>query len=202
MAPDQRPDRGAFPPTWAHRVVVIGYAHLSNYRLEALGTIVGPALDDPDARERAVLLELAALVARTRAVIVTFNGRGFDLPVLALRSLCHGVPMAWYYKDRAVRTRYSDEGHLDLCDWLADHGATRLGGLDAIAKLIGLPGKTGVDGSQVDGLYRAGELAAIERYCLGDVVQTALLLLRFHLVQGKLDPVAYRARADELLAKL
>src|SRR6266571_4794463 len=68
------------------------------------------------------------------------------LPVLALRSLRHGVAMSWYYQGR-VRHRYTEEGHLDLCDMLSDHGAARQVSLDAVARLIGLPGKIGVDGS-------------------------------------------------------
>ena len=109
------------------------------------------------------------------------------------------MSLGWYYRERNVRYRYSEEGHLDLCDWLADHGATRSGSLDAVARLIGLPGKVGVDGSQVEGLYMAGQLAAIQRYCLADVAQTALLFLRFRLLQGMLGPDQYQAATAALL---
>jgi hypothetical protein len=122
--------------------------------------------------------------------------------VIALRSLCHGVPLAWYYRERGVRYRYSEEGHIDLCDWLADHGATRSGSLDAVARLFGLPGKVGVDGSQVEGLYRAGPAREDPGYCLADVVQTAFVLLRFRLLQGVLSPPAYVAAASALLDAL
>src|SRR5262249_55211900 len=113
--------------------------------------------------------------------------------------LCHAIALPWYYRDRDVRYRYSAEGHLDLCDWLAEHGAARAGKLDAIARLIGLPGKLGVDGSQVEGLYRAGQLAAIQSYCLSDVVQTAMLFLRFRVLQGVLSPSKFRAAIDAML---
>jgi predicted PolB exonuclease-like 3'-5' exonuclease len=190
-----------FPPLWAHRVVVMGYAWLDHaYRLRRFGVLGDPAdPGDPDGRERALLVELSELVGRNRPVLVTFNGRGFDLPVIALRALCHGVPLAWYYRERGIRARYTDDGHLDLCDWLADHGATRSSSLDAITRLVGLPGKVGVDGSQVEGLYHAGELAAIQRYCLADVAQTALVFLRFRLLQGQLAPDDYRDRSAALL---
>jgi 3'-5' exonuclease len=200
-APDPAisPNASAFPPNWAHRIVTIGYAWLDHaYRLKRFGVVGSPG-DSPDARERALLGELARLIERTRPTLVTYNGRSFDLPVIALRSLCHGVPMRWYYRERNVRARYSDDGHLDLCDWLADHGATRAGSLDALAHLIGLPGKVGVDGSQVAGLYDNGQLDAIESYCLSDVAQTALLLVRFRLLQGELSPERYRATATALL---
>jgi predicted PolB exonuclease-like 3'-5' exonuclease len=135
-------------------------------------------------------------------VLVTYNGRSFDLPVIVMRSLCHAIALPWYYRDRDVRYRYSAEGHLDLCDWLAEHGAARAGKLDAIARLIGLPGKLGVDGSQVEGLYRAGQLGAIQSYCLADVAQTALLFLRFRLLQGQIAPESYRERTTVLLDAL
>src|SRR5262249_61711131 len=70
------------------------------------------------------------------------------------------------------------------------------------ARLIGLPGKVGVDGSQVEGLYRAGKLDAIKSYCLADVAQTGLLFLRFRLLQGTMSPVEYRRCAAELMEAL
>jgi predicted PolB exonuclease-like 3'-5' exonuclease len=62
-----------------------------------------------------------------------------------------------------------------------------------------LPGKIGVDGSQVEGLYRTGQLESIQKYCLADVAQTALLFLRFRLLQGQIAPEAYRERSNALL---
>lgn len=229
----QRPDLAnsgepAFPPTWAHRIIVIGCLCLGHdYQLKRFGVIGGEpaagaapsaapsaAADPPpepsagsagaaaDHRERVLLEDFSRFVGRARPVLVTYNGRSFDLPVIVMRSLCHAIALPWYYRDRDVRYRYSAEGHLDLCDWLAEHGAARAGKLDAIARLIGLPGKLGVDGSQVEGLYRAGQLASIQSYCLADVAQTALLFLRFHLLQGQIAPETYRARTTALLDAL
>lgn len=204
-APPPPPPRDVFPPIWAHRIIVIGCLQLDHgYGLQRLDVIRAAVPDDasPDERERALLVELARTIGRSRPLLVTYNGRAFDLPVIAMRSLCHAVPAGWYYRDRDVRARYSGAGHLDLCDWLADHGAIRAGKLDQVARLIGLPGKTGVDGSQVEGLHARGELAAIEHYCLADVAQTALLFLRFQLVRGALDPADYHARTGELVDAL
>ena len=189
---------GAFPPSWAHRVVVIGGLWLDHrYQLRRMSV-----LTDEGGGERGLLDAWSRAVGSARPVLVTYNGRRFDLPVIALRALCHGVPLGWYYRERALRARYSEDGHLDLCDALADHGATRSSSLDALAKLIGLPGKIGVDGSQVDGLYARGEVDAIARYCLADVAQTALLFLRYRVLQGRLELDAYRAAARGLLAGL
>lgn len=71
-----------------------------------------------------------------------------------------------------------------------------------MARLIGLPGKVGVDGSQVEGLYRAGQLEVIKSYCLADVAQTSLLFLRFRLLQGAMGYVEYRRCATDLMDAL
>lgn len=186
-----------FPPTYAHRVIVIGCMWLdAGYRMRKLG-VIGEGRD-----ECGILEDFSRFVDRHRPAIVTYNGRVFDLPVIALRSLHHGVPMPWYYRERGLRYRYSEEGHIDLCDWLADHGATRSGSLDALARLVGLPGKLAVDGSQIEGLYKAGRLRHIQDYCLSDVTQTALLFLRFRLLQGVLDPGAYCVAVSEMVGTL
>ena len=65
--------------------------------------------------------------------------------------------MPWWFSDRNTRYRYSTDGHFDLMDFLADFGAAKNARLDVYAKLVGFPGKVGVDGSQVaaDGRTRA-----------------------------------------------
>ena len=135
--------------------------------------------------------------------MVTWNGRDFDLPVLALRALRFGLDFRWYYRGEGYRYRFTEEGHLDLADVISDHGAARMTSLDGAARTIGLPGKQdGVDGSQVEGLFHAGQLDALRRYCLSDVVQTAFLFLRYRLVSGDLDRDGYRHAASAMLATL
>jgi hypothetical protein len=193
--PGQHADR-PFPPLFAHRPVCIGVMWLDeHYKLKRLG-VVGDGKD-----ERGILSDFSEFVARHRPELVTYNGRSFDLPVLVLRALRNAVPMGWYYTGK-LRHRYSEDGHLDLCDELSDHGAARSMSLDAMARLIGLPGKIGVDGSQVEGMFKAGQIELIKNYCLADVAQTALLFLRFRLLQGHIAPDDYRVAASELMDAL
>ena len=193
-AASERPER-AFPPLFACQVVVIGGLwlgeDLSAKRLGVLGE---------DADESVMLAEFAGFMDTNRPHLVTWNGRGFDLPVLALRSLRQGLSWPWYYRERDYRYRYSDEGHLDLGDFLADHGAGRMTSLDGAARLIGLPGKDGIDGSQVEGLWSSGQRETVRSYCLTDVLQTAFVFLRARLLAGRLDRAAYRRAAEALLA--
>jgi predicted PolB exonuclease-like 3'-5' exonuclease len=186
-----------FPPLYACRPVVLGALWLDeSLRLRELATLG----DDRD--EAGMLTALAERMGAHRPHLVTWNGRGFDLPVLTLRALRHGIAFPWYYQEREYRYRYSEDGHLDLADFLSDHGAGRMTSLDGAARLIGLPGKAGVDGSQVEALYASGQLEALRQYCLSDVAQTAFVFLRFRLLSGQLDRPGYQRAAADLLATL
>src|SRR4051794_37636717 len=104
------PDRPApFPPPWAHRIVVIGCLWLDHaYRLRRVGFVGDPAggPGSPDERERRLLEDFSQFGGRARPVLVTYNGRRFDLPVIALRALTHAVPLGWYYRERGARYRF------------------------------------------------------------------------------------------------
>jgi predicted PolB exonuclease-like 3'-5' exonuclease len=193
VAGSERP----FPPLYACRPIVIGVIWLD----EALSCkrigVFGESKD-----EAGMMADFAEFLGRWKPHLVTWNGRGFDLPVLALRALRHGLNFGWYYRGPGYRYRYTEEGHLDLCDVIADHGAARPTSLDGAARLIGLPGKGGIDGSQVEGLFRAGQVDVLRRYCLSDVAQTAFVFLRYRLVAGDIDRDTYRRAAAGLLAAL
>lgn len=149
-----------------------------------------PDVAPPDA-EAAMVRTFWERLERFPGTLVSFNGRGFDLPVLELQALKHGCSIPRYFRGRA-RYRYSDEGHYDLYDFLTNYGVHRLqGGFNALAKLIGLPGKTGMDGSMVQQYWEAGRLDDIHRYCRTDVVQTYFLFLRVELLRGHVSQEQY-----------
>jgi predicted PolB exonuclease-like 3'-5' exonuclease len=131
--------------------------------------------------------------------LVSFNGRGFDLPVLELRAMKHGLSLPRYFaagQERATYrgSRYSDAYHFDVCDFLGNFGAAhRRGSLDMLAKLVGLPGKYTIGGADVEYLHREGRQKEINQYCTTDVLQTYLLFLRVELLRGKLSTAGYRA---------
>ena len=132
--------------------------------------------------------------------LVTWNGGGFDLPVLNYRALVHGLsaPRFWdtgeddrEFKWNNYISRYHTR-HLDLMDVLAMYQPRANTGLDDMAKLIGFPGKLGMDGSQVWPAYQRGEVAAISNYCETDAVNTYLVYLRFQLLRGHLTAAHYQ----------
>ncbi|MFN0163121.1 MAG: 3'-5' exonuclease [Burkholderiales bacterium] len=136
--------------------------------------------------------------------LVSWNGSGFDLPVLHYRGMVHGVSAARYWDqgedDREFKwnnyiSRYHAR-HLDLMDLLALYQPRANAPLDALARLCGLPGKLGMDGKQVWGAYQAGRIADIRHYCETDVVNTYLLYLRFQLLRGVLDEKGHASEVD------
>jgi predicted PolB exonuclease-like 3'-5' exonuclease len=124
--------------------------------------------------------------------LVSWNGGGFDLPVLHYRGLARGVRADKYWDmgedDREFKwnnyiSRYHTR-HLDMMDLLALYQPRANAPLDALAKLCGLPGKLGMDGSQVYAAYLDGKLEDIRRYCETDVMNTWLLYCRFQKMRG------------------
>lgn len=177
--------KDVFPPAHAHRVVCAGYAVLEN----DIPTLVA-AVSDDQAGGEAALVEGLGTVLGQADTLVTWAGLRFDLPVLQLRSIRHGLAQPW-----AARAQARFEGaHVDLADVLTLRGLSgdRLH-LDEAARLIGLPGKDGVDGAQVGALVAAGDLEAVRAYCSRDVVQTTYLYLRYRLLRGELSRAAYTA---------
>lgn len=191
--------RDGFPPATHHRIVAIGVLWLDpelGFRRLGIFAEKSRAKGDPEA---AMLAEFVRFVGREHCHLVTYNGRTFDLPVLINRCLRHGLSFRTYFTDRDYRYRYSDFGHVDLADVLAEHGASRSPRLETLASTIGLPGSREVDGSMVASLHARGDVEAIRRGCLEDVVQTAFLFLRFELLRGRIDRESYRERARGLL---
>jgi predicted PolB exonuclease-like 3'-5' exonuclease len=186
-------------------VVALGVLWLdADHELLKLGAFGGEEDAPPD--ESKVLQEFADFIGERHPTMVTFNGRRFDLPVLANRMLKHGVQFPAYYAGRSggadYRYRFSDEGHMDLADVLTDYGASRMPSLTALAQLVGMPGKMDVDGSQVESMFAHGRYAEIRDYCLHDVVQTTFVFLRTELLRGRLSQDDYRSRAQSLWTAL
>lgn len=164
-----------------------------NYRIRSLGCFGADRFSES---------ELAARFWQSFESIqtlVTFNGRGFDLPVLEARAMKHGLSLSRYFATGQSRntyrgSRYSDEYHIDLCDYLSNFGAAaRKSSLNVLAKLIGLPGKYTIAGDDVEYLFRQGRQKEINQYCITDVLQTYILFLRVELMRGKLDKNGYQA---------
>lgn len=182
-----------FLPLYLHKIVAIAcvFRNQNGFQVRALGTA-----DDP---EPALISSFFKTIERYTPRLISWNGSGFDLPVLHYRSLIHGVPAPRYWDqgddDRDFRfnnylNRYHQR-HVDLMDVLAKYNARANAPLDDLARLCGFPGKLDMDGGQVWQAWLAGQQQAIRDYCETDVVNTWLLYCRFRLLRGELDTVAY-----------
>ncbi len=157
----------------------------ADFRLQAL-----TCLDAPQYRPRKIVEAfwngLASYRAKygERIKLVTFNGRGFDLPLLELAAFRYGAGA----RDHFANGRRRFEGwHLDIMDWLTNYGAFRLvGGLNLLSKLLGKPGKMDVQGHQVYEMHRAGKLQEINDYCMYDTLDTYFVFLRTRVLTGDL----------------
>lgn len=189
-----------FPAPPLHQIVCAGWAVLdSDYKVEGWGV-----MGDKGESEVLIISRLIDTIERLDPVVVTLNGRTFDLPVLAARSYVLGLTFRWYYaKKFGARYRYSREDTYDVMDFLSDHGAARPTSLDVWAKAIGWPGKPeGVSGASVQEMWDAKRFKEIWDYCGGcDIPQSIAVLLRTELLRGALDLDGYREAANWLLEK-
>ena len=189
----RRRDSDFFPIT-LHLPISIAVGNVGDdYVLNAVESL---ALGDYS--EEKLVHEFWSRAERFAGTLVTFNGRRFDLPVLELAALRHGIAAPIHFdEDSQARSRYSSARHYDLFDYLTNHGAVALaGGMDLLLKMIGMPGKTGMDGSMVQEYFETGRLEEIHRYCRNDVVQTYFLFLRVALMRGEISADAYRAASE------
>jgi len=185
-----------FLPLHLHRVVVISCAlrDRDTFKVWSIG----------DESEGELIQRFFEGVEKYTPQLVSWNGGGFDLPVMHYRGLIHGVKARRYWElgedDREFKwnnyiSRYHSR-HLDLMDLLALYQPRANAPLDALAQLMGLPGKLGMEGAGVWDAYQAGKLAEIRNYCEADVVNTYLVYLRFQLMRGVLDEARHRAECD------
>ncbi len=181
-----------FPPAACWRIVTIGAMALDGDRFGVVG----------GATEAERVAAFVRFIERERPRLITWNGRGFDIPVIVARALKYGIAMPWWYGDRATRYRYNTDGHWDVKDFLSDFGAGKIGHLDQAARLVGFPGKIGVDGSQVADMVAAGRQAEVDAYCLCDVAQTAAIALRVELMTGAMGPRVFGETARRLLDRI
>ncbi|HTX24968.1 MAG TPA: 3'-5' exonuclease [Steroidobacteraceae bacterium] len=177
-----------FLPLAQHRIVAIACVLKSREGLRSW------SLGDPSAGESELVERFFEGIERFSPVLVSWNGSGFDLPVLHYRGLRAGVQAARYWEigDEDVAFRYNNYlgryhwRHVDLMDVLSGFQPRARASLADTAALLGLPGKLGFDGSQVWDAWLAGQIAHIRRYCETDALNTYLIYLRFELMRGRL----------------
>ena len=131
--------------------------------------------------------------------LVSWNGSGFDIPVLIYRAMQYDLAAPWLFEEgeRIKSMRFDNyvnrfqTRHLDLMDRFSQYGASRREAMDVVASLYGLPGKTDVDGSMVGALVAADDWQTLSTYCESDVINTWLIYLRWLRLTGKLSSPSF-----------
>lgn len=183
------PDKD-FPPIHAHAIVCLGWALVSEFPRTEISQVGCWSARNPG-EERQILQSFGGLWDacknhKLKCTLVTWNGRVFDVPVLQSRALKHRVPLPFTW-EKDFRDRYSQTSHLDLKDFVSNYGAASGYHLDTVAKIVNLPGKMDVSGSDVKEMFWAGRLTEIADYCMCDVIQTSLVLMHIQYAKGLLS---------------
>ena len=192
-----------FMPLHLHRIVAISCV-LRGVDQSGGDQLKVWSLGEAQSTEAELIQRFYDGIERYTPQLVSWNGGGFDLPVLHYRGLIHGVTASRYwdwgdddkeFKWNSYLGRYHTR-HLDLMDVLAMYQPRACAPLDQMAKLCGFPGKLGMDGSKVFDAFQQGQINEIRNYCETDVLNTWLVYLRFQKMRGTLSEAAYAAEIE------
>jgi 3'-5' exonuclease len=163
-------------------------------------------LGNSDSSEKEILQRFFEGIEKYTPTLVSWNGGGFDLPVIHYRSLLHGVQAPRYWEtgkdDQGFRwnnylSRFH-ERHTDLMDVIAGYQYRSVAPLTEIASMLGFPGKMGMSGDKVWDAYLNGEIDLIRNYCESDVLNTYLVYIRYELIRGHFTQSAYDKECQRL----
>ena len=201
----QKQTRGTdFLPLPQHRIVAISVVLRSADELHVF------SVGDAGSEERELVQRFFDGLERYVPQLVSWNGSGFDLPVLHYRALRHSITAEKYWDigddDREFRfNNYLSRfhwRHLDLMDVIAGFQAGARSSLEQISLLLGFPGKLGMNGAKVWDKYQEGAIEEIRNYCETDVLNTYLVYLRFQLMRGVIDRKRHDDEVERLREKL
>lgn len=164
------------------------------------------SLGDEKSDEKELITRFYAGIDKHVPTLVTWNGSGFDLPVLHYRSLLHGIsaPTYWEVGETMQGFRWNNYlsrfhyRHIDLMDVIAAYQNKAFAPLDDISSMLGFPGKMGMSGSKVWEQYTMGQIKSIRDYCETDVLNTYAVYLRFELIRGVLNQEEYTIAIGQL----
>lgn len=193
-----------FLPLHLHRICAISAVLRHADRVEVW------SLGDVDSGEAELVQRFFDGIDTFTPTLVSWNGSGFDLPVLHYRALLHSIQTPRYWDtggdDRDFKwnnylSRFH-ERHTDLMDVLAGYQMRAGAKLDEVACMLGFPGKMGMSGAEIWDAFQRGDIAGIRNYCETDVLNTFLVYLRFQLIRGHLTQATLAKELDLLRTTL
>ncbi len=178
-----------FLPHYLHRIVAISVVLAEEDKVKVW------SLGEVGSDEKELIGRFFDGIERLSPELVSWNGSGFDLPVLNCRALLHSVaaPRYWETGDEDSSFRYNNYlgrfhwRHIDLMDVLSGYQLRAAAPLDKMAQMLGFPGKQGMAGADVWQAWQEGRVEEIRNYCETDALNTYLIYLRFQLMRGHLS---------------
>ena len=189
-----------FLPQHCHAVVAISLLLRDTERLSLW------SLGEPNSNEAEIVQRFFDGIERYTPMLVSWNGSGFDLPVLHYRALLHQISAPRYWEtgsdDRSFKwnnyiNRFHDR-HTDLMDVIAGYQNRAFAPLTEVATMLGFPGKMGMSGGQVWEHYLKNDIQAVRHYCEVDVLNTYLIFLRYELMRGYKTPTSHERECQRL----
>lgn len=200
----QQTDGQDFMPHYLHRVVAISAVFHQNDQITVW------SLGESHSSEKELITRFFSGINRYTPTLVTWNGSGFDLPVLHYRALKYAIasPRYWETGDTDQQFRWNNylsryhSRHTDVMDILSSYQPRACAPLDKLATILGLPGKMGMSGDKVYASYQQGDIDNIRHYCETDALNTHLIYLRLLLIQGKLSTTQYQRENERIYISL
>lgn len=179
-----------FLPVNFHKVVAISMVLADEYgKFIRVDSVKGES-------EEEIIQNFITFINKHNPRLVSFNGRGFDIPMLMVRAMRYNISAFSYFEveNRALnknrwenyRARYSPNFHLDLLDFISEHRSVSGLSLDTLCKSLNLPGKYDTKGDQVTKLFYNNQQGIINEYCESDTLNTYWLFLKYELLRGNL----------------
>jgi predicted PolB exonuclease-like 3'-5' exonuclease len=208
-------DKDTAKAMFALRRAKVGHDFLPHYlqKICAISLVISQgsqikvwSLGDEKSDEKELISRFFAGIDKHTPTLVSWNGSGFDLPVLHYRSLLHKIaaPTYWEAGENQQAFRWNNYlsrfhyRHIDLMDIIAGYQNKAFAPLDDISSLLGFPGKMGMSGSKVWEQYADGHIKAIRDYCETDVLNTFCVYLRFELTRGIINQEEYQNTIERL----
>lgn len=187
-----------FPRLPLHEIVCLSGLWVSSDSMKLF------SLSQENNTEQAILEKFIKSIEQHAPVLVSWNGKAFDVPVLAYRAMLHKLTAPRLFDQGWIdnNSRYDNyqnryhHKHTDLMDVFARFHPKYFQKLDLISKFLNLPGKQDDTGEQMDGhsvkqLVKDANWQTLTSYCESDVLNTWLIYLRWLLLIGKLNHQQY-----------
>ena len=195
----------SFLPIPYHKVVAISAVIADDFgKFSKVSSIEGKT-------EKEMIENFLNFIDKFNPKLVSFNGRGFDIPMLFIRALKYNLSCPAFFEQNNqmlnktkwenYRSRYSENFHIDLMDSLSQYGAVRGLKLDLVCKMADIPGKFDISGDMVMELFYNNEIEKIKEYCESDVINTYFLFLKYEVLKGELLIEDYKSILLDMASK-